>query len=96
MLFEGPAHFWGDDSVVFRLEDLPPLEQSYDQNDHGDDEKDVDQAAGVEGEQAEAPKNDEDDENRFEHVVLLYFFGFSPSCSRLRRKNNGLVRSNLI
>jgi hypothetical protein len=37
------------------------LQQSYDQNDRGDDQKSVDQAADVEREKSQSPQNDQDD-----------------------------------
>jgi hypothetical protein len=43
------------------LKNSPALQQSDDQNDHGDDQKNVDQAAGVEREKSQRPQNDQDD-----------------------------------
>jgi hypothetical protein len=43
------------------LKDFPALQQSYDQNHQGDDQKNVYQAADVEREKSQSPQNDQDD-----------------------------------
>ena len=42
-------------------ENSPALQQSYDQNDRGDNQKNVDQAPDVEREKSQSPQNDQDD-----------------------------------
>jgi hypothetical protein len=64
------------------LKNSPALHQSYDQNDQGDDNKNVDQAAGVEREKSQGPQNDQDDQNRLKHTDLLFLFYLSLSCSQ--------------
>jgi hypothetical protein len=43
------------------LKNSPALQQSDDQNDQGDDQKNVDQAANVERKKSQSPQNDQDD-----------------------------------
>jgi hypothetical protein len=66
-----------------RLKNSPPLQQSDDQNDQGDDQKNVDQAAtDMEREKPQSPQNDQDDYNCLKHADLLFFFCLSLSCSQ--------------
>ena len=49
-----------------RLKDSPAPQQSYDQNDQGDDDEGVDQAASdMEREEPQGPQYDQDDHNGF-------------------------------
>jgi aryl-phospho-beta-D-glucosidase BglC (GH1 family) len=65
------------------LKNSPALHQSYDQNDHGNDQKNVDQAAtDVEREKSQSPQNYQDDYDCFKHADLLFFFYFSLPCSQ--------------
>jgi hypothetical protein len=61
--------------VVSPLKNSPALQQSYDQNDHGNDQKNVDQAGtDVERKKSQSPQNYQDDYNCFKHADLLFFF----------------------
>jgi hypothetical protein len=62
-----------------QLEDSPALYQSNDQNDYGDDQKNMDQAAkGVSRHQTQKPQNEQDDYDCPEHMDLLFSFRLSP------------------
>jgi hypothetical protein len=56
--FSRPVILGSDSS--FTLKNSPALQQSYDQNDRGDDQKNVYQAADVEREKSQSPQNDQD------------------------------------
>jgi hypothetical protein len=43
------------------LKNSPALHQSYDQNDHGNDQKNVDKAGGMECEEPQSPTNKQND-----------------------------------
>jgi len=43
------------------LKNSPALQHSYDQDDQSDDQKNVDQASGVEGEKSQSPHDDQND-----------------------------------
>ena len=58
-VFSGPAI--SEPNPSFALKNSPALQQSYNQNDHGNDQKNVDQAADMEREKSQGPKNDQDD-----------------------------------
>jgi hypothetical protein len=60
-------------------ENSPALQQPDDQNDCGDDQKNVDQTAGVEREKSQGPQNEQDDQDCSKHTDLLFFFRLSPS-----------------
>jgi hypothetical protein len=60
-----------------RLQDFPSLQQPDDDNDQGDDQENVDQAAGVEREQPQKPSHKQDEHKCPNHENLLIFFCLS-------------------
>jgi hypothetical protein len=59
------------------LKNFPSLQQPDDHNDQGDDQKNVDQAAGVEREQPQKPRHKQDEYESPNHGNLLFFFCLS-------------------
>jgi hypothetical protein len=63
--------------VVSPLKNSPALQQTDDQNDHGDDQKNVNEAAGVEREKPQSPEDEQDDQDCPKHKSLLLSFCLS-------------------
>jgi hypothetical protein len=64
---------------VFRSENSPALKQPYDQDHCGYDQQDMNQATDMKREKSQRPKNDQDDQNGFQHVNLLLFTHAPPA-----------------
>jgi hypothetical protein len=71
-----------ESGLLKRSKNFPALQQSYDQNDQGDDNENVDQAADVEREESESPQNDQDDQNCLKHPYLLFLICLSVSLAQ--------------
>jgi hypothetical protein len=63
------------------LQNSSALQQSDDQNDHGDDQKKVNEAAGVERKKPQRPQDEQDDQDCPKHENLLLSFYPLPSCA---------------
>ena len=61
------------------LKDSPALQKSNYQNDHGDDQEKVNEAAGMERKKPQCPQDEQDDQDCPEHENLLLSFYPLPS-----------------